>query len=435
VHAGLAGSGYYRFMVDSLTRTLRRFSATAQDAALAVGLTLFGVVGLAWQPGFGPHREGGHPPGFPPGREFVPREVTATPFGPFGNPSPWAYAVIAFSFLPLALRRKYPLAILGVTTAGAVLYEIGHFPPSIAFAAPLVALYTVASVRDRNVAIAGALVSAAAQLGAAWFSVGSSGLLTEAVRIVALTGAAAALGDATRNRRAYVAEVEQRARFAERTRDEEARRRVDEERLRIARELHDVTAHSLSIIAVQSGAAAHVIDTDTEEARRSLEAIRRTSKQALDELRAMLGVLRASGESDAPLAPAPGLARLGELVAPLADAGFEVTSNVARELGEMPSIVEGSAYRIAQEALTNVVRHAGLCRVWLSVSRDADALVVSVEDDGRTPELPLSTDGHGLDGMRERAVALGGTFAAVPRAGGGFVVTARLPIARSAGAS
>ena len=137
-------------------------------------------------------------------------------------------------------------------------------------------------------------------------------------------GVAAALGDATRNRRAYVAEVERRAVEAERTREEEAARRVDEERLRIARELHDVTAHSLSIIAVQSGAAAHVIDSDPAAARAALEAIRHTSKDALDELRAMLGVLRAPGDSDAPLAPVPGLARIGELVAPLRGRGLHV---------------------------------------------------------------------------------------------------------------
>ena len=133
---------------------------------------------------------------------------------------------------------------------------------------------------------------------------------------------AAALGDATRNRRAYIAEVEQRAADAERTREEEARRRVDEERLHIARELHDVTAHSLSIIAVQSGAAVHVIDSNPAEARRALEAIRRTSKEALDELRAMLGVLRSADETDAPLAPVPGLARLDELAGPMQRSGL-----------------------------------------------------------------------------------------------------------------
>ena len=141
-----------------------------------------------------------------------------------------------------------------------------------------------------------------------------TGFWTEFIRVVALLAVAGALGDATRNRRAYVAEVEQRAADAERTREEEARRRVDEERLRIARELHDITAHSLSIIAVQSGAASHVIDSNPAEAAKALEAIRRTSRDALEELRTMLGVLRAGEESDAPLAPAPGLVRLGDLV-------------------------------------------------------------------------------------------------------------------------
>lgn len=432
-HAPAAATSYHQGMVDSVTTSLRRLPEIVQDAAFALALTVFGCLGLAVRPSFGPNGFGDHGPR-PQFRalESAAQQQGATPFGPSGSASPWAYVVTIVAFLPLVLRRRYPLAILGVTTLGAVLYEVGHFPPNVAFLAPLVALYTVATVRDRRTAIVAGTLSALAQLAAAWLAVGSTGLLSESVRIVALLGAAGALGDAARNRRAYVAEVEQRAADAERTRDEEARRRVDEERLRIARELHDVTAHSLSIIAVQSGAASHVIDTDPAEARRSLEAIRRTSKDALDELREMLGVLRAGEEGDAPLAPAPGLARLGDLTAPLVEAGYDVTANIDPDLGEIAAVVEGSAYRIVQEALTNIVRHAGVCKVSLRVRREDGALAITVDDDGRTPPTAAATGGHGLAGMRERVTALGGSFEAGPLLGGGFHVGARLPISRSA---
>jgi signal transduction histidine kinase len=333
--------------------------------------------------------------------------------------------------LPLALRNRFPLTVLAITSVVAAIYEAGHFPPGIVFVAPLIALYAVATVRDRRTLLTAGALSAAVQLVAAYMTVGSAGFWTEFVRVVALLGVAGALGDATRNRRAYVAEVEQRAADAERTREEEARRRVDEERLRIARELHDITAHSLSIIAVQSGAAAHVIHTNPDEAAKSLEAIRRTSRDALDELRAMLGVLRAGEEGDAPLAPAPGLVRLDDLVAPLVSAGYVVGCDIDPDRGEIPAVVEGSAYRIVQESLTNIVRHAGVCHVSLCVRREDGALLITVDDDGTTPPTPVPTGGHGLAGMCERVTALGGTFEAVPLLGGGFHVAARLPIGRS----
>ena len=416
-------------MVEDMTTRLRKMPQLVLDSALAAALTLVGWALLAVRPAFEPHGGGLRPPGIPTGD--TQRIIAAGPFGPTGSPSPWAYVVTAFGVLPLALRDRFPLTVLAITSVVAAIYEAGHFPPGIEFVAPLIAMYTVATVRDRRTLVTAGLLSAAVQLAAAYMTVGSAGFWTEFVRVVALLGVAGALGDATRNRRAYVAEVEQRAADAERTRDEEASRRVDEERLRIARELHDITAHSLSIIAVQSGAAAHVIDTNPAEARKSLEAIRRTSCDALDELRAMLGVLRAGEEGDAPLAPAPSLSRLGDLIEPLTQAGYTMDADIDADLGEIPAVVEGSAYRIVQESLTNVVRHAGICRVSLRVCREDGALSITVDDDGATPPTPVPTGGHGLAGMRERVTALGGTFEAVPMLGGGFHVAARLPIARS----
>jgi signal transduction histidine kinase len=414
-------------MVAEMTSKVRRIPEVVADSALAVGLAAFGCLAMVIRP-FEPHGKGPRPP-FPADT----REGSFTnPFGRSSDATPLAYALTLLAFLPLALRRRFPLAVLAVTSVAAALWQLGHYPPNFVFVAPLIAMYTVASMRERPEALTAGVASAVIQLLALWLSVSNTAFWAEMVRTIAFIGVAGAFGDATRNRRAYIAEMEQRTAEAERTREEEARARVDEERLRIARELHDITAHSLSIIAVQSGAAAHVIDTNPAEARSALEAIRRTSKDALDELRAMLGVLRAVGDNDAPLAPAPGLGRLGDLIAPLTQAGYEVKSDVGPDLGEIPAVVEGSAYRIIQEALTNVVRHAGVCRVTLEIHRREGALHVLVEDDGRTPEWPLPEVGHGLAGMRERVNALGGTFDASPRPAGGFAVRVRLPIARSA---
>ncbi|NTU71381.1 MAG: sensor histidine kinase [Coriobacteriia bacterium] len=346
--------------------------------------------------------------------------------------SPWAVVLSAIAFLPLAYRRRFPLAVLAVVTGITAANDLIPGPPSLVFLAPLIALYTVGTERSRKTLVAAACLTATAQLAISLPHYTSTTFWADAVRIISMVAVAAALGDATRNRRAYVAEVEQRAVEAERTRDEEARRRVDEERLRIARELHDVTAHSLSIIAVQSGAAAHVIDTNPAEARRSLDAIRRTSKEALDELRAMLGVLRSEDDAGAPLAPTPGLARLGDLAAPMRDAGVEVALDVAESLDELPALVDASAYRIVQEALTNVVRHAGPCAVTVRVRRVGDDLTIEVADSGVGASAEVSA-GHGLAGMRERALALGGTFEAGPRSEGGFRVAAMLPITSRGG--
>jgi signal transduction histidine kinase len=315
-------------------------------------------------------------------------------------------------------------------------YQATLNPPSIILFGPLIAMYTVGTERDRKTTVLAAVITAAVLFAASQFAAGATNFWPNLVGSAAIIAVAAAIGDATRTQRAYLAAVEQRAFEAERTREEEARRRVDEERLRIARELHDVVAHSLSIIAVQSGAAAHVIDSDPAQARRSLDAIRVTSKEALDELRAMLGVLRAEGDADAPLAPVPGLARIEDLVQPVRDAGYDVDVVTEGSLADVPTLVDSSAYRVVQEALTNVVRHAGPCAVNVAVVRDAGSLAVSVEDDGRGLPAPSSaetTAGHGLAGMRERVQALGGTFEAGPRTGGGFSVHAEIPLGAKGG--
>jgi len=198
-----------------------------------------------------------------------------------------------------------------------------------------------------------------------------------------------AWGRYVRIRRAYAQELAARAERAERTREEEARRRVDEERLRIARELHDVVAHSMSIIAVQSGVGAHVLDSQPEEARKALVAVEATSRQALIEMRRLLGVLRQEAEPRGSLAPAPGLAEVEALAVEVARAGVRVEVRIEGTPTQLPTRLDLSAYGIVQEALTNVVRHAG---------------------------------------MRERAALYGGTLEAGPLPGGGFRVAASLPV-------
>ena len=256
--------------------------------------------------------------------------------------------------------------------------------------------------------------------------------MAQAVGTFALIAAAMLLGEAARNRRAYIAEVEQRAFDAERTREEEARRRVDEERIRIAREVHDIVAHSLSIVTVQASAAATLLDTDPERARESIDHIRATSKQALGELRSVLDVLR-TGEGDAPLAPAADITEVERLLRPMRDTGLAVDLNVHGDLTSVPAFVSVSAYRIVQEALTNTVRHAQATCVRVALSVVAGRLEIEVLDDGsRANDLPAEPAGHGLRGMRERIEALGGTVVAGPATSGGFRVYATIPLSRSA---
>lgn len=406
--------------------SLSNLSTAANDVVLAVGLAVLSMASVALRVPF-VIRSGGFGGG-PRADHAFPRAGEVQTSFPRPTASPYSFTLAAAAFLPLAFRRRFPVAVLAVVTVVAAVNDLVPGPPSLVFLAPLIALYTVGTERPRRTLIIAAALTAAVQVGVSAPNYANTNFWADVVRIISMVAVAAALGDATRNRRAYVTEVEQRAAEAERTRDEEARRRVDEERLRIARELHDVTAHSLSIIAVQSGAASHVIDTNPAEVRRSLDAIRRTAKSALDELRAMLGVLRSADDGGAPLAPVPSLVRLAELAEPMREAGIDVVLHVDDGLDDVPSLVDASAYRIVQESLTNVVRHAGPCSVSVVVHRTDRNLAVEIVDTGRGPAAAGVLEGHGLAGMRERVMALGGTFEVGRDSGGGFRVSAMLPI-------
>ncbi len=224
----------------------------------------------------------------------------------------------------------------------------------------------------------------------------------------------------------------ERAAEAARSREEERRRRASDERLRIARELHDVVAHHLSLINVQAGVALHLLDEGPEHTRPALTAIKGASKDALDELRGVVDVLR-SGEEAAPRTPAPTLADLGAVVERAAAAGLAVRVRTDGPAGPLPRPVERAAYRIVQEALTNVVRHAGARSATVDLRYGADALVVQVDDDGPGTATPGTTGtGNGIAGMQERAAALGGRLEVGPRPGRGFRVRAELPLDGSA---
>ena len=223
------------------------------------------------------------------------------------------------------------------------------------------------------------------------------------------------------------AAARERAAELERAREELARRAVVEERLRIARELHDVVAHSMSIIAVQSGVGAHVLDSQPEEARKALAAVEATSRQALAEMRRLLGVLRQEAEPSGSLAPSPGLAEVDALAAEVARAGARVEVRIEGTRPELPLGLDLSAYRIVQEALTNVVRHAGPATARVRIRYAPDTVDIEVVDDGHGTGTGR-TDGHGIAGMRERAALYGGSLDAGPLPGGGFRVAAHLPV-------
>jgi signal transduction histidine kinase len=242
---------------------------------------------------------------------------------------------------------------------------------------------------------------------------------------VAIFAAAYFFGSTIRNRRLYMDELEARAAALERERDEEAKRAVADERLRIAQELHDVVAHSMGVIAVQAGVGAHVIDTDPVEAKKSLEAISETSRATLTEIRRMLGVLRE--DTGAEYAPAPDLAELPRLVDSVRAAGLDVEMTVAGSGAGVPPGVSFTGYRIVQEALTNVLKHAGPARADVTVDYEPGLVRLEVTDDGRGANGRVTHGGHGLVGMRERVAVYGGTLTAAPRAGGGFRVAATLP--------
>jgi signal transduction histidine kinase len=399
-----------------------RGRALAVDAALAVGVGLVQVVSLV-----------------------VSERVGRSP--DWRAPDALAWLLLVAGPAALLLRRRWPLGVLAVTVACGLVYAARTYPEGPSQLATFPALWTVALTVPRRTAWLAAAATAVAAAGAELVLYGETMFDGEPLYAAVTVFAAMWWGESVRARRAYVAELRDRAERAERTRDEEARRRVDEERLRIARELHDVVSHTIGVISVQAGVAAHLLHRRPDKAADSLAAIRQASDEALGELHAMLGVLRdRDGDGGgAPLAPAPGLAELDALVAQAAGTGLEVKVSLEGGPRRLPPAVDLAAYRVVQESLTNVVRHAGASRADVTVTHHDGVVEVEVVDDGNGDDgngvesasgrratdpdrQGRSGSGQGIPGMRERAAALGGTLEAGPRAEGGFRVRATLPV-------
>ena len=338
----------------------------------------------------------------------------------------------------LVARRRRPVAVFLLAAVASAAYYSLDFSDGPGWLALFVATYTLTAHGDgaRSVRLAAVTIGVLAivwlvaardveppaAVGWVFFRIGASVM-------------SAALGESMRARRVIAAEATLRAELAERTREEEARARVADERLRIAREVHDTVAHAIAVVNVQAGVTAHVLDQRPERAREALVVIQQTSSRALEEMRAILGVLRTDEQARAPM---PGLADVEDLVERARDAGLDVKLEEHRPTEVTPpSAVATAAYRIVQESMTNVLRHAGPTRVTVSIVGGPDVLEVSVVDEGRrggeVADRSPAGPGRGIRGMRERCELLGGRLEAGPRPGGGFEVRASLPLASADG--
>jgi signal transduction histidine kinase len=346
-----------------------------------------------------------------------------------------AYALLLAGPVALAARRRHPVATLMGTIAATLTYALAGFPGGPYFLALLVAIFVAVRAGHRPVTwvLCGLAYWIFVLAGRLWPEVAGVELaypsLAQAVVVLAWLAVVLALAEGSRIRAQSFAELSRARAEAARARAEQSRRQASEERLRIARELHDVLGHHLSLINVRAGVALHLLDTKpdpAEQAREALAAIKEASAEALREVRAVLATLRPEDES-APRTPAPGLAELDGLIAETRTAGLGVTVRLEGRPRPLPPEVERAAYRIAQEALTNVRRHAGpSADATVTVEYAEGALLLRVDNDGTAG--PSTVDGGtGIPGMRERTTALGGRLTAAALTGGGFRVEAVLP--------
>jgi signal transduction histidine kinase len=337
----------------------------------------------------------------------------------------WAYGLVAAQSLPLVWRRRWPFTVALLTGLLTIAYGVSSLPdPPVAYAA-LVGLYSAAAYAMRRLAYtAGAI----ATLGIAVALVldGPNADFVDLAVNYLVFATAWLLGDNTRTRRERAAQLEQQVRQAERDRELEARRAVVEERNRIAREMHDVVAHHVSLMVVQAEAGPLVVERDPAAAVRAFDTIGATGKQAMSEMRQLLGVLRDDQPADR--TPQPGADQLPHLVDQVRAAGLPVDLDVGGEPRPLPPAVDLSLYRLVQEALTNVSRHAGPARARVHVHYDHDRLRVRIDDDGAGGQQPPRPGGHGLVAMRERITLVGGTLSVGAAPGGGWSVAATLPL-------
>jgi signal transduction histidine kinase len=339
------------------------------------------------------------------------------------------YGATGLAAAALPLRRLYPIGALALVVAGSALAVALQAPPQAVVLAAL-GLYSVASSSTRVTSQVALVVVWVATLSAVW-AAGGDRLENNVVATALFVLVAWLAGENTRSRRVYATAVAQRAAERELEREERSRRAVAEERIVIARDLHDIVAHAMSVITVRAGVARVVMSTHPEEVPDALGIIETTARRALQEMRLLVGVLRNVEGDDGELGPAPGLASIGDLIDQAGHAGVEVTVEIVGERRVLPGGADLSVYRIIQEALTNVVRHAGPTRAQLRIEYRADDIVIEVTDEGGRkwdpPQANPASGGHGLIGMRERAALYGGALSAGPQ-GRGFQVRACLPI-------
>jgi signal transduction histidine kinase len=334
-----------------------------------------------------------------------------------------AVGLILAGAAALALRGRYPVGVLVFVHAATLSYWLLDYPGGPIFLAPIIAFFRVVLVGRRLAAWTLLAVGFAAFSFLPWLTGREDA--PDLAQLLGLGAWLLVLGTVAEFARAR----RERAAEAHRMLREEARRRASEERLAIARELHDVLAHNISMINVQAGVALHLLDERPEQARPALTAIKQASKEALVELRSVLGVLRrVDDEQDGSRDPAPTLGRVDDLVARTDATGLSVRLEREGEPLPLPTPVDVAAFRIVQEALTNVVRHAAATTAVVRIAYRPEGLTVEVDDDGRTAATAGPGGGSGIVGMRERAESVGGSLEAGPRPGGGFRVRARLPL-------
>ncbi|MYS91294.1 MULTISPECIES: sensor histidine kinase [Streptomyces] len=348
-----------------------------------------------------------------------------------------ATVLMGVSCLVLLKHRTHPrtaVVVAGSCTVAAV--ALGYLVTPLLLAPVMAALFWLAVLTDRKSTRSYGLTTLLAVTLAAVFSdsMDHVSLLLRMIGPIFWLMLPLAAGKMTQLRRAYVRSVQARAEHAERTREEEARQRVTEERMRIARELHDVVAHHMALANAQAGTAAHLALTNPEQTRKILTDLTGTTSSALRELKTALGLLRQNDHEDdtgpgsAALEPAPGLARLPELVSACASAGLEVTVTTEGEPQPLSPGVDLTAFRIVQEALTNVTKHATAEAARVRLAYTGSRLLITVTNDGTGKPEASQGRGFGVMGMRERAHSIGGELCAGPRPQGGFEVTTALPL-------
>ncbi len=350
--------------------------------------------------------------------------------GDFRNLDFLGYLLLSAAAAALLLRRRWPVATLMVVFALTLCYQLLNYPGGPIWAPLIIAFGTALIAGLRLVAYLSLAVGYAVFM---WLPGAvndrSAPALSAVIGLAAWLLLLAAISELVRNRRTVQQVRRERALEAQHSRDEQVRRQASEERLRIARELHDVLAHSISMINVQAGVGLELLDARPEQARSALGAIKAASKDALVEVQAVLGSLRQADEHE-PRAPVPRLAEVANLGRGAEAAGLTVRVHTVGQPVPLPAGVDLAGYRIVQEALTNVVRHAGATTATVRLDYRPGELGVQVDDDGRgNADATTANGGTGIAGMRERADALGGRLSAGPGPTGGFRVSATLPFA------